>query len=526
MAHLTTELAQSIAKMNTRQLGELFVEACKYDKIRSIVVPCSATKSLDGKIKQMINWKINQKYTSIINFGNLNDYIIRLMVYAQRAASTKSTSKQESSKANIIKQTVMNNINILVQKLDDMKSNVEQSCDKSIDHINEELEIERNILQTLHKKSESSDKKNILDDTQKVKTLAQTVYKILREDTPMADRLYREINIFLRPARDTTQDTGGSYRLANSDRDRRFKASTINSKFDRTTNTNWRENKTSSKTMTFDNKPKNSSIYRPKLQDNANLEQISKGRSSGSVYQPPLTEKKHYGQSMNDGASFEKPHTPRTSTIPSKNTYIPPHMRNALPERSNVRNQNGRYGNTEFINFDDIHLKNGFNIELNDFPELGSMKKQQSSGSKPHTNKQENNITSMPEGRFGVLDTDDSGEDGIDWEDDEVIMPKSMPTTASAKAPSIWGSSKSFVAIAKEAEETCRIRKEETDRLIQEVNTRLLEEKKRNAWDHADNPFSSKKKQTIDADEYEPHKDEPNEEEVYESETYEYEEDW
>lgn len=535
MAQLSFDSTQSIAKMNTRQLGELFVETCRLEKIRNIVVPCSATKSLDAEIKRMINWKINQKYASIINFGNLNEHIIRLMVYAQKYASNKSTSKQESSKANIIEQTVMNNINNLMQKLDEMKLNDNHTADAvaTIDKIEEDLEIERNILKTLQKKIEGGEKKNMLEDTQKVKTLAKTVYKILLEDTPKAERLYREIDIFSRPVRDATQDTGGNYRLANSERDRRFKASDINPKADRTSTTNWRND--SSKTMTFSDKPKNSSTYRPKLQDN-DTKQFNTSKPNGSIYQPPLTGKKHYG---NDTEFIENPDTRCKSSTPSGNTYVPPHMRNAYNGSGHDSKQNGRGdGVADFINFDDLQKKKGFNIEQNDFPELGGVKKKQSIESALQTSEQEIATISKPDGRFGVLATADDSDDGVDWEDEPETPSQSIPTIQAIKAPSIWGNSKSFVEIAKEAEETCRIRKEAAERLKQEELERLVEEKKRNESVHVHKPYSIKNKHTSNTfeddgfnrdslEDYQNYYEEPvYEEPVHESEYYEDDEDW
>jgi len=584
MSHQSSDTPQSITKMNTRQLGELFVEACRLEKIRSIIVPSSTTKSLDVEIKRMINWKINQKYTSIINFGNLNEHLIRLMVYAQKASSNKSTSKQESSKANIIEQTVLNNINKLVQKLNEMKLHCEnsgrysgdsgesgesgESGDLSMDRIEEELEIERNIWKTLQKKSEGDEKKNILEDTQKIKTLAKTVYKILLVDNPMADRLYREIDIFSRPVRDAAQDTGGNYRLANSDRDRRFKASEINPKVDRTNATNWRKDNLG-KTMTFADKPKNSSTYRPKLQDNENTERYGTDRTSGSVvqpsgsvvqpsgsvvqpsgsvnqpsgsanqpsgsvYQPPLTGKKYYGK---DDGPIETPDTRRISTASSGNAYVPPHMRIVSNGSGSDHKQSGGGGdrNADFINFDDLQKKKGFNIELNDFPELGGMKTKQSLESKPSTNKQENDTISKPESRFGVLAAVDDSDDDINWDDDSEIAPTpSVPTITPIKAPSVWGNSKSFVAIAKEAEETCRIRKEEAERLMQEEQTRLIEAKKRNAYNRVHNSYGLKNMEPSNAfpdnevvgeaagDSWE---DEPTYEDPVDDSEY-YEEDW
>jgi len=490
MTSLNMTALPSIAKMNTSQLGELFVTSCRYEKIKVVNIPNGTSKTLDGEIKRMINWKINQKFTKVINFGDLHEHIIRLMVYSCKADLSKNISKQENTKANTIEQTILKRIISLEKTLEEMKSVDNQSTGQ----IEEDLEIERNILETLQKKSNNGEtKNNVFEDGAKMKTLARTVYKILLEDSNKAGRLYREIELFSKPIRDSKQDTGGDYRLANASRDRRFGPSKNNlgeNKRPSMDNTqdlmNWRSDKNPTKTPSqsmFSNK----SSYQPSFSNNAPSHKENSRPDEGqqrnhTVYQPPIGKK-----DINHG---NEPYQPNLNKSPNMNasagktnesTYIPPHLRN-VNRRSDHgddqgsginRNRNKGGGDGEFINFADIHKKKGFDIQLNDFPELGDTTK--------NTIKPKQNIQTNSNSTFGVLAMDDDN-DGVDWEDESEQISTKGPTEPAprpVKSQSVWGGGKSFVEITRDGETQDRIRKEEIERLKQEEQLRIDEEKKR-----------------------------------------------
>jgi len=469
---------ESIAKMNTRQLGELFVAASRYEKVKICLIPNVTTKSLDGEIKRMINWRIKQQFSKIVNFGDVHEHILRLMVYACKADPSKNTSKQESSKANAIEQTILNKIVTLEKKLGDMKLNGNQPTGQ----IEDDLAIEKNILETLRKKSGAGEeKKNVFEDTVKMKTLARTVYKILVEDSSKALRLFNEIELFSKPARDTKQDTGGDYRLANSSRDRRFAVSKNN---DRAEQTNWRSGGNPNKTPFSDNSS-NRSIYRPKFSNDQKTDDSP--RPSHNIYRPPLDrrgddrpptgDRQQTGNRMQTDNWSQKTQSPVTER--NEKSYVPPHLRNVKQSGGPTRNAGERptknTGEGEFINFADIQQKKGFNIQSNDFPELGDMQK-------PTVIRPEKHIPVNHNSTFGVLAMDDDSDDGVDWEDEsEEVSTKKSFSPKPIKSQSVWGGGKSFVEITKEGNTLDRLRKEEIERLKEEEQARRDEEKKQYA---------------------------------------------
>lgn len=219
----------SVKKFTYEQLATAFIKLSKFSKICKQTIPNIFNMSQD--IKKVATWKIDIQYGNIEGIGDMNNMIVKIMLY----------SKTPQQKTNVSHITTNNSIYITtVQKqLIDLKNQLSilqntSPSDTQISVIEKEIVLKSKLLDKLSTASTKTyENENDEFTQQQMGSIAKRVFDILA-DSNTAYKLFNEIEYQMKPKTDYIKEsTGGDYVLRNSTRDRRFEG----------VNKEWMENK-------------------------------------------------------------------------------------------------------------------------------------------------------------------------------------------------------------------------------------------------------------------------------------------